>query len=235
MPSRQAAGSTSAMLEELLHNRNSVRGFLPDPLPQNTIEKLFSMAQQSPSWCNTQPWRLVMTAPADTKRLSEALVAAAKVDLPAPDIDFPLVYSEPYNEHRRQCGGALYGAMGVARDDKAGRYDAWLRNYMFFDAPHVAIVSREECLGEYATLDVGVWLGMFMMSAQSLGIDVCALASVAAYPRTLRELLNIPDEEIILCGIAFGTRDPNVPANRARTKRQNFSANVRTATLDSDG
>ena len=55
--------------------------------------------------------------------------------------------------------------MGIARDDKAGRYDAWLRNYGFFDAPHVAIVACDRRLGPYAYVDVGVWLGYVLTAA----------------------------------------------------------------------
>lgn len=225
----------SEVVAELLDSRQSVRGFLPEPLPQATIDRLFSMAQKAPSWCNIQSWRVSVTSPPQTRQLSEVLVAAAKSRLPNPDINFPLVYPEPYNEHRRQCGGALYGAMNVARGDKTGRYDAWLRNYKLFDAPHVAIVSRDKRLGEYATLDVGVWLGMLLVSAESLGVDACAMASLAAYPELLREQLNIPEDELILFGIAFGTRDPNVPANTTRTSRDDISANLRMkAATDTD-
>ena len=222
----------SDVVSELLSSRQSVRGFLPEPLPQATIDRLFSMAQKAPSWCNIQSWRVSITSPPRTQELSKVLVAAAKSRLPKPDIDFPLVYPEPYNQHRRECGGALYGAMNVPRDDKAGRYDAWLRNYELFDAPHVAVVSRDKRLGEYATLDVGVWLGMLLVSAESLGVDACAMASVAAYPEVLREELNIPDDELILFGIAFGTRDPKVPANTTRTTRQDISANLRRSPDD---
>tara|TARA_R110002096_G_scaffold16898_12_gene58077 strand:- start:10881 stop:11582 length:702 start_codon:yes stop_codon:yes gene_type:complete len=233
MTAKSDAPNPSEVVSGLLASRQSVRGFLPEPLPQATIDKLFSMAQQAPSWCNIQSWRVSVTSPPQTKELSEVLVAAAKSRLPQPDIDFPLIYPEPYNQHRRKCGGALYGAMNVARDDKSGRYDAWLRNYELFDAPHVAIVSRDKRLGEYATLDVGVWLGMFLVAAESLGVDACAMASVAAYPDLLREQLAIPDDELILFGIAFGTRDPSVPANSARTSRDDISANVRMTTAKS--
>ena len=233
MTAKSDAPNPSEVVSGLLASRQSVRGFLPEPLPQATIDKLFSMAQQAPSWCNIQSWRVSVTSPPQTKELSEVLVAAAKSRLPQPDIDFPLIYPEPYNQHRRKCGGALYGAMNVARDDKSGRYDAWLRNYELFDAPHVAIVSRDKRLGEYATLDVGVWLGMFLVAAESLGVDACAMASVAAYPDLLREQLVIPDDELILFGIAFGPRDPSVPANSARTSRDDISANVRMTTAKS--
>ena len=55
-----------------------------------------------------------------------------------------LQHAEGQSRARRACAGALYAAMGIARDDKAGRYDAWLRNFELFDAPHVAVVSVDD-------------------------------------------------------------------------------------------
>jgi nitroreductase len=214
-------------LAELLRERHSVRGFLPEALPRETIDSMVAMAQMAPSWCNIQPWRVAITEPPLTRKLSDALVAAAKVQLPNPEIPFPLVYPEPYDAHRRKCGGELYGAMGIAREDKGKRYDAWLRNYEFFGAPHLLVVSRDQRLGEYATLDVGVWLGTLLVAAQSHGIDTCPMASVAAYPEVLRERLEIPDNEVILFGVAIGMADPSVPANAARTTREPLAANLR--------
>jgi nitroreductase len=214
-------------LAGLLEERTSTRGFLPEPLSAARLDTLFEMAQRSPSWCNIQPWRLVLTEPPMTQVVSEALLASAKAGLPKPDLKFPPIYPEPYDQHRKSCGGALYGAMGIAREDKAKRYDAWLRNYQIFGAPHLLVVSRDERLGEYATLDVGVWLGIFLAAAQSLGIDTCPMASIAAYPEPLRELLDIPDNELILFGVALGTADPSVAANAARTTRQGVAANLR--------
>ena len=129
--------------------------------------------------------------------------------------------------HRRGCGAALYGAMGIERGDKEKRYDAWLRNYELFDAPHLIVVSRDQRLGEYATLDVGVWLGMFLAAAEGLGLGACAMASVAAYPQVLRKHLDIPEGHLILCGITLGYKDPNAPANAARTTREDVTRNVR--------
>ena len=64
--------------------------------------------------------------------------------------------------------------MGIAREDKAGRYDAWLRNYAFFDAPHVAIVACDRRLGPYAYVDVGVWLGYVLTAAAGAAASIRA-------------------------------------------------------------
>jgi len=214
------------IVDELAARRRSVRGFRPDPVPAATLEAIFAAAQRAPSWCNVQPWRVSVTAPAKTTALAEALVAAARGGLPTPDLPFPLDYPSPYAEHRRACGGALYGAMGIPREDKASRYDAWLRNYALFDAPHLAVVACDRRLGPYALVDVGVWLGALLLAATEQGVDSCAMASVAAYPAVLRAHLPIAETDAILFGVVLGYEDPAVPANAARTTRAPLAANV---------
>ena len=213
-------------LAALLEGRRSARGFLPEPLDASAVRQLFAMAQRAPSWCNIQPWRVWVTAPPVTGRLAAALGEAARGGLPGPEIPFPIEYPEPYATHRRACGHALYRAMGIAREDRARRYDAWLRNYQLFDAPHLAVVAQERSLGQYATLDVGVWLGTLLAAAASLGIDTCPMASVAAYPSVLRRELDIPDHLVVLCGVALGRADEEVPANACRTTREPVDHNV---------
>ena len=161
-----------------------------------------------------------------TKQLSDAMIAAAKSSLPHAEVPFPLDYPSPYKERRVACGVALYQAMGIARDDKAGRYDAWLRNYGFFDAPHVAVVACDRRLGPYVYIDVGVWLGYLLTAATALGIDTCPMASMAAYPEPLRAHLPIAETDVVLFGIAIGHGDSAAPANRTRTTREPVEANV---------
>ena len=206
--------------------RSSKRAFRPEPLDRAQLDALFGAAQRAPSWCNVQPWRVCVTLPPLTATLAAALQQAARSGLPHAELPFPLDYPPPYKQHRTACGVALYQAMGVARDDKAGRYDAWLRNYALFDAPHVAIVACDRRLGPYAYLDVGVWLGYLLTAAQALGIDTCPMASVAAYPEPLRSHLPIADTDVVLFGIALGHADDAAPANRARTTRESLDANV---------
>src|SRR5439155_24479579 len=160
------------------------------------------------------------------RALADAMIAAAKSALPHAEVPFPLDYPPPYQQQRVACGVALYRAMGVAREDKAGRYDAWLRNYAFFDAPHVAIVACDRRLGPYVYVDVGVWLGYVLTAAAALAIDTCPMASVAAYPDTLRAQLPIAETDVILFGLALGHADDAAAANRCRTTREPVDANV---------
>lgn len=211
----------------VLGSRRSVRGFLPEEVPAETLEAIFEAAQRAPSWCNIQPWRVWVTRGAQTRAVVDAMAKAAEEGQPAPDFAWPPEYPEPYGRHRRECGGALYSAMGVARDDKAGRYDAWMRNFRAFDAPHVAMVAIDKRFNHYAMLDLGCWLQSVLLGALSLGVASCAEASLATFPHAVRGVLGIPDELGLVVGIALGYEDPAVKANACRTTRAPLEANVR--------
>jgi nitroreductase len=219
-------GDGLATLEQLWAGRSSTRGFLREPIPREDLTRMFSAAQRAPSWCNIQPWRVMLTEPPLTGELGEAMQAAARSGQPGAEVPWPGEYPSPYKERRVACGSALYQAMGVSRSDTAARYDAFMRNYGFFGAPHVAIVSCDGRLGPYPYVDVGVWLGYVLTAAAALGIDSCALASVGSYPGPLRQRLPIPQTDVILFGIALGRADDAVPANRCRTEREPVTSNV---------
>jgi nitroreductase len=213
-------------LLEALATRRSVRGFRPDPVPRETVERIFAAAQQSPSWCNIQPWRVWVTMGAARDRLIGGLTAAFAAGPPHPDVPFPSDYPEPYDRHRKDCGKALYEAMGVVRGDAEGRLAAWKRNFVAFDAPVVALVGIDRRFGIYASLDVGCWLESVLLLATAEGLSTCAQASLATYPTAAREVLGIGDEVTLLFGIAIGWEDPAVPANACRTTRSPLADNV---------
>lgn len=214
-------------LERIWAERRSKRAFRPDPVPRETLLRVFEAAQAAPSWCNIQPWRVCVTEPPVTGELAASLQQAAKSGFPQPAVPFPIDYPSPYKEHRIACGAALYTSMGIARENKAGRYDAWLRNYALFDAPHLAVVACDKRLGPYAYVDVGVWLGYVLTAATALNLDTCAMASIAAYPEPLRARLPIDPNDQVLFGLVIGHADEEAPANACRTTREPASKNVR--------
>jgi nitroreductase len=212
-------------LARALTERRSVRAFLDRPVADEVLDRIFAQAQKAPSWCNIQPWRVWLTRGEATKRLTARLLAA-RHEAPRPDFAWPAEYPEPYGTHRKACGKALYEAMGVARNDSAGREAAWLRNFVAFDAPHVAIVGVDRRFDIYAALDIGCWLQSLLLSATSEGLATCAQASLAIQAPVVREELGIPDGIGVLFGIAIGYEDTSAAANACRTTREPVSANV---------
>jgi nitroreductase len=165
-----ASGDAEA-LERLLLGRWSCRGFDPQPVPRPVIERLLTLAQRTPSWCNTQPWRLVLTSGDATARLSEQLSARQRsASAAAPDIPFPTAYLGEYLDRRRECGFQLYAAVGVERGDRAAGAAQAEENFRFFGAPHFVLITAPRDLGPYGAVDCGGYVSVFLLAARALGL-----------------------------------------------------------------
>jgi len=208
----------SAIFEELLDGRYSCRGFLPEPVPRNTVEHILRISQRTPSWCNTQPWQVTITSGASTERFREAMLAASDRE-PSPDFAWPAKYQGVYQERRRECGYGLYESVGVARGDRAASAQQALENFRLFGAPHVAIITTDASLGVYGAIDCGGWVGNFMLAARSLGVATIAQAALSSWPDIVREQLGLPADRLVVCGISFGFEDTSHRANKFRTAR----------------
>ena len=219
--------AAAEQLMQLAAARYSCRGFLPDPLPRETIDRILTIAQRSPSWCNSQAWQLTVGSAAATERARQALPAHVRQGLPPnPDLDWPREYRGVYQQRRRECGLQLYAAVGVARGDKEGAERQRLENFRFFGAPHVAIVTTEEPLGTYGAIDCGAYVGMFMLAARACGVASIAMAALGAYPDFWRREWGLDPQRRVVCGLAFGLEDPTHPANQFRTSRASLNEAV---------
>jgi len=213
------AGTVSDVdaLERLLADRWSCRGYTDEQVPRDVIERLLTIAQRTPSWCNTQPWQLVITSGDETVRLKEALLES--FDSAGSDFDFPDAYNGVYRERRRESGWQLYDAVGVEKGDREASALQMLRNFEFFGAPHVAILTTDADLGVYGAIDCGLYVDSFLLAAQALGLGACAQAALAAAAPFLRDHFDLPDTRKVVCGIAFGHPDVDHPTNTYRTSR----------------
>jgi nitroreductase len=204
-------------LERLLADRWSCRGFTDEQVSRDVIERLLTIAQRTPSWCNVQPWQLVITSGEETVRLKEALLGS--IDIAGTDFDFPAGYSGVYQERRRESGWQLYEAVGVEKGDREASAKQMLRNFEFFGAPHAAILTTDAELGVYGAIDCGLYVDSFLLAAQALGLGTCAQAALAAGAPFLRKWFDLPDTRKVVCGISFGYADPDHPTATYRTSR----------------
>ncbi len=67
------------VLEELLGERFSCRAFKPDPVPRAIIERILKAAQRTASWCNGQPWQVVIVSGEARDRFRQEIHAAASL------------------------------------------------------------------------------------------------------------------------------------------------------------
>lgn len=214
-------------LEALLGARRSVRGFLPDPVPTESIERVLTMAQQAPSNCNAQPWLVHIVGGNTAEQLRARLYdyASRGVD-PSPDFPLTSGYAEHYRDRQIAAAKALFKATNVARDDPEARRASTLRNFRFFDAPHAALIFVPEWAGMREAVDCGLYAQSLLLSLTAHGIGSCVQAALSRYAEPVRKVLDVDSGHRLLFGIAFGYENPEHPANSARTGRAPITENV---------
>lgn len=211
-------------LAALLAARHSCRAFLADPVPAAVLDRAFQIAQGTASWCNTQPWRVKLVTGAALVRFRDALLAhvaaggASGYDLGEP------TYSGVSRERRLECALALYGAVGVARGDRAASQEQGMHNYRFFGAPHVALITCERDLGTYGAVDCGAYVANLMLAATSLGLGCIAQGAIAGYSAFVRSHFALDEDRSVVCAVSLGYEDVAHRANAFRTSRVELSA-----------
>jgi nitroreductase len=202
-------------LEDAIRQRRSIRMFLPDrPVPQELVHDALDLAIRAPSNSNVQPWHMYFASGAARERLVAALLEAAQAGPPKVP---PL--PEAFAHYRSDTGKVVYGSMGIAREDQAGRRAAVLRNWEFFRAPLAGIVCMHHDLGLVDSLGVGMFLQTLVLALTARGLGTCVQVAIAGYPDVIRKQLNVPAELTILCGLSVGYPDPDFPANHIRLER----------------
>lgn len=227
MKARYASEDRIGVLEELLGERYSVRAFLDKPVPRDVIERLLTAAQRTASWCNSQPWQVVIASGEAKERFRKLIYAEASSGL-GDDYDFtpPREYTGVYLDRRRESGFQLYNTLGIARGDKAAYAKQALENYNFFGAPHVAIIHTNEPLGIYGAIDCGAYVSNFMLAAQALGLGTIPQAALARHSGLIRRHFNLAEDRRVVCGISFGYADTAHKINSYRTARAGLAETV---------
>ncbi|QWG17959.1 nitroreductase [Bradyrhizobium sediminis] len=224
---RYTAEDRIGVLEELLNERYSVRAFLPQPVPRETIEHVLTVAQRTASWCNSQPWQVLIASGEAKERFRKLIYKeAASGAEDGHDFPPPREYRGVYLERRRESGFQLYNTLGIARGDKAAYAKQALENYNFFGAPHVAIVHTDEPLGVYGAVDCGAYVGNFMLAAQALGLGTIPQAALARHSGLIRSHFKLGDDRRVVCGISFGYADHAHKVNSYRTSRAGIADTV---------
>ena len=208
-------------LVEALQTRRSVRGFTDKTIPDDILKAVFTQAQLAPSNCNTQPWKTYVASGALRDSISEKLIAKVMGgEKPNYDFDYNNTFEGDYRTRQVECAAAMYGEMGITREDREGRGRAGLRNFQLFDAPYVAFFGMEKQFGATIALDVGIYAQSLMLMLTAYGIGSCAMGSMRNYPEVVREAFDIDDNTGILFGMTFGYEDSAVSANNTRVGRE---------------
>jgi nitroreductase len=209
----------SDTFDKIVNARRSLRAFLPEAVDDKTLEAIFSVALRAPSNCNTQPWQVHVASGAVIETLRQEMPTRFMAGEFSMDFPYDGQYSGIYKVRQHGAAQALYDAVGVARDDKAGRHEQFMRNFRFFDAPHVAFLFLPEPFGLREAADLGMYAQTLMLSMTAHGLGSCPQTALSFQADYVREALGVDADNKLLFGISFGHPDPDAAANQCLTDR----------------
>jgi nitroreductase len=216
---------TTAAVDAAITSRQSMRAFLPTPVPRTTVEDILRVAARAPSGTNTQPWNVTVLTGAAKAALTASILAA--YDDPQQRARhseeyayYPTTWVSPYIDRRRKVGWDLYGLLGIVKTDKERMHAQHGRNYAFFDAPVGLIFSIDRVLQQGSWLDYGMFLQNIMVAARGRGLHTCPQAAFMQFHRIISDQIGLPEQQMVVCGMALGWADPQAVENTLVTERE---------------
>jgi nitroreductase len=213
-------------LLEGIATRRSTRAFKPTPVSKDVIARILEAAGRSPSNSNTQPWEVAVVTGKKRDDLSRLLYEMEESGVPrSPEIP-QLGHSTSgkgwppeLDERAKDHGARRFAALGIERGDVARRREFSLGNQRFYGAPCVLYISIDKPMIHWSLFDAGLFAQSICLAAHSFGLGTCLQASVASYPDAVRQLLGIPDNRLIVIGIALGLPDQEAAVNSYHSTR----------------
>jgi nitroreductase len=205
----------------VIANRHCKRAFLDRQVPRQVLERVLSVAGNAPSPRNTQLWQVAVLQGETRDALSRRLCAVMDAGAPreADYISRPATMDAVHEQRSFAWGSAFYGAMGIARDDQAGRGEVERRNLRFYGAPVAMIFHLPVNAVAGTFLEMGFFLQNVMLGLVSCGLGSCPQFSVARYGKTIRDFLGLGAQRLVVCGLSVGYVDESVPVNGFHPER----------------
>jgi nitroreductase len=188
------------------------------------MENVFATAQRSPSSFNLQPWRVLLVEGETLKLLKETLTDAFRNGKP---LDLPPT-PDNFKYHAENQGAVLYReGFGIPREDKEARFNATMNNFENYGAPTVAILSMDGSLSMEDILSCGMYLENLILLLHEQGLRTIPQISLVGYGDLVRKVLNIPEDQMLLCALAIGYADEKARVNKIKQPRDPWENNVR--------
>jgi hypothetical protein len=211
--------------DDVVLGRRSIRGYKPDPVPKDLLKEVLTLAMRSPSSMNTQPWNFTVVSGEALNRIRQGNTERNLAGVPH-SREFRIGQAFDGVHRDRQVGVAkqLFGAMGIARDDKEGRQDWVLRGFRQFDAPVCVIITYDRVLADSDDTPFDC--------AWSRGLGAVINSQGIMQSPVVREHAQIPEDQVIMKAVALGWPDDSFPANAVVSERKSVDEAARFLGFD---
>jgi nitroreductase len=208
-------------VDAALRSRRTVRGFTRCTVPREILEAVLGDALHTPSWANTQPWEIYVAGGEVLDAIRAASVERTIAKVPSsPDVPFPAAWPDICRTRTKELTAGRAAVRGLGSEDPLFHHDFLMANRRFFDAPIAVYLCMDRMLGSWSIFDLGAMCQSITLAALHHGVESAIAINLVVYPDLLRTALKIPDELLIVIGIALGYADQTSPEDAFRSMRR---------------
>jgi len=189
--------------DDVVKGRRSIRGFRPDPVPRQVLEEIIEIAMRAPSSLNTQPWNFYVLAGEPLDRIRAGNTERNLAGVPSSrEFRYDEEYKGAHRERQVEIAKQLFGAMGIAREDRVVTYDRSLLG------------------NDIAPFDCGSVTNALVNAAWSRGLGSVVNSQGIMQSPVVREHAGIAEDQVIMICVALGYPDESFPANAVVSRRK---------------
>jgi nitroreductase len=211
--------------DAVVTGRRSIRGYKQRPVSKELIREILEVAMRSPSSMNTQPWNFTVLTGEPLNRIRAGNTERNLAGIPhSREFRTGHAFEGQHRERQVEVAKQLFGAMGIARDDKDARLDWVMRGFRQFDAPVCIIITYDKELADSddTAFDCGAVSCAIVNAAWARGLGCVINSQGIMQSPVVREHASIADDQVIMKAIAVGWPDDDFPANAVISKRKSI-------------
>ena len=202
--------------DELMKDRHSARDFQSKEIPEETLKKIITIALDSPSWCNSQPWKVYVVTGKPLEEIRKEWIAKNEEKIKG-YADLQPVHRTEFSERCQKNMEEEFKLIKEQTKDPE-MTSFWRKNIECFNAPAVVYLALHKGHSKWSCYDLGGFGMALMLAAKDLGVDSVVAYELVKYPDVLRKYVKIPDDEDIAVGIALGYENDDI-VNKFRAKK----------------
>lgn len=191
--------------KEIIQARRSIRYFNGQPIPRDTLIEIIEEAQRTPSWANSQPWKVYIATGQTLADIKREHHAASSQGIRG-QAEFSTMHREAWAARARRNMGTWSSQLRTHLGaDHGAEYGDAQRDLFNAAAVVYLTIPRESSM--WSVFDLGAFSQTLMYSAVAKGIGTMSAYETVKYPDIVRKWMEIPDEEAVAMGVALGLAD----------------------------
>lgn len=188
-------------LAAAIKQRHAVRLFSDQAVTNDDLLKITALAQQAPSWANSQPWKIYYATGNTAAKIREQHFAKIQAGTWA-NADLANYADGTWSDFTQDNMSTW--SITVDQFLKQDRAEMTQAQQHLFHAPVLAYLTIPVDSPAWSLYDLGAFAENLMLAATDLGIASIPAFEIVKYPTDIRKIMDIPKNELVAMGIALG-------------------------------